>query len=979
MNEAAIFDSALDITDPSARAAFLDQACAGDDKLRRHLDELLAAQSKLGKFLDRTAGWSNATIDGENITERPGTMIGPYKLVEQIGVGGFGLVFVADQLEPVQRQVAVKVIKPGMDTREVMARFAAERQALALMDHPNIAKVLDAGTTVSGRPYFVMELVRGIPITNYCDENHLDPRQRLELFIAVCQAVQHAHQKGIIHRDIKPSNILVSSLDGKPVVKVIDFGVAKAVNPNLNERSFHTAIAQMVGTPLYMSPEQAAMRGLDIDTRSDIYSLGVLLYELLTGTTPFDKKQFARAAYDEIRRIIREEEPEKPSTRLSRSDSLPSVAAQRKMEPARLSKEIRGDLDWITMKALEKDRTRRYETASGLARDIERFLSDEPVEARPPSAEYRFRKFLRRNKAAAIAASLIILALLAGMTGIVWQAGRAEKARKLAVANEQRANEERDRAENEKAVAIAVRDFLQNDLLRQTNATEQADALKRIGRSSEDVKANPTIRELLDRAAAELAPNNIEQKFPEQPLVQAEILNTVGDAYRALGEYQSAIDHLRRSRTIYTAHLSADHLLTLMTVNRLALANKGAGNLSEAIRLYEQVRDIAIRTLPDDSFTFMIMHNLAAAYRSDGRLPEAIQLFEQARDGRIRICGPEHVSTLNTMENLAQTYRAAGKPIQAIQLLEKVRDVRLEKSGPNHPATLNTLNSLAAAYKFAGQLSQATALFEQVRDAQSQIYEADHPTFLTTLNNLASCYRDAGKLPDAIRLLEQVRDARIAKLGKNHPSTVITLQHLAAFFREAGRLPEAIQILEDVRVVSMQKPGPDHPNTLSVLHNLAGAYREAGRLPEAIQLSEQVHAGRVKKLGRDHLDTLTSLGQLAQSLQSADRLVEAEGKYIELLAQLQSKTTSLWIAYDVQSMLGEVMLAQKKHTDAEPNLIQGYDGLKKYMVNIPPADRDKRLSAAVDRLIKLYDSWGKPDEAAKWRKELKSHTVIRGN
>jgi serine/threonine protein kinase len=333
-----------------------------------------------------------ATVIGERTAEQVGAVIGPYKLMEQIGEGGFGLVFVAEQQKPVKRRVAIKVIKPGMDSRDVIARFEAERQALALMDHPNIARVLDAGTTDSGRPYFVMELVHGVPITDYCDRNQLTPRERLELFVFVCQAVQHAHQKGIIHRDLKPSNVMVMLHDGEPVVKVIDFGVAKALHQHLTEKTIYTHFAQMIGTPLYMSPEQAEMSGLDIDTRSDIYSLGVLLYELLTGTTPFDKQRVAKAAYDELIRMIREEDPPKPSTRLSQStESLPAVAAHRRIEPARLSKMFRGDLDWITMKALEKDRTRRYETASGLAADILRYLHDEPVEASPPSAGYRLK------------------------------------------------------------------------------------------------------------------------------------------------------------------------------------------------------------------------------------------------------------------------------------------------------------------------------------------------------------------------------------------------------------------------------------------------------------------------------------------------------------------------------------------------------------------------------------------------------------
>ena len=352
-----------------------------------------------GSTIMQAVSWSSPScqamrlpIHQPPISEQPGTVIGPYKLLQQIGEGGMGVVFMAEQTEPIQRTVALKIIKPGMDTRQVIARFEAERQAVAMMDHPNIAKVLDAGTTDSGRPYFVMELVKGVPITKYCDEKHLPLRARLELFMQVCQAVQHAHQKGIIHRDIKPNNVLVAEYDNHAVPKVIDFGVAKATAQRLTERTMFTEFGQVLGTMEYMSPEQSKFNQLDIDTRSDIYSLGVLLYELLAGSTPFEGKRLHEAAFDEMLRIIREEEPPKPSTRLSSIDTLPSVAANRHTEPARLSKDVRGELDWIVMKALEKDRNRRYETASGFAADIERHLHDEPVEAGPPSADVSAEK-----------------------------------------------------------------------------------------------------------------------------------------------------------------------------------------------------------------------------------------------------------------------------------------------------------------------------------------------------------------------------------------------------------------------------------------------------------------------------------------------------------------------------------------------------------------------------------------------------------
>jgi serine/threonine protein kinase len=458
--EESIFGQALEITSAADRASFLDQACGNDLRLRAEVEALLRAHERSGDLLDLA---ESAQPTSELSPETPGTVIGPYKLLEQIGEGGMGTVWMAEQTDPIQRRVAVKVVKEGMDSKQVLARFEAERQALALMEHPNIARVLDAGRTPSGRPYFVMELVKGQPITKYCDEKRLGIRERLELFGDVCRAVQHAHQKGIIHRDVKPSNVLVAPYDGKPVIKVIDFGVAKATGQRLTDKTLFTGFGALVGTPEYMSPEQAEVNNQDIDTRSDIYSLGVLLYELLTGSTPLTRKRIQEAALLEVLRVIREEEPPRPSTRLSESkDSLPSISAQRQTEPAKLTKLVRGELDWIAMKALEKDRGRRYETANGLVMDIQRYLADEPVQACPPSAWYRFRKFARRHRgglstAAILAGALVVTAIALAVSNVLVTQERDEKALALHDKEEALKQESFARAKAKEQEALANR------------------------------------------------------------------------------------------------------------------------------------------------------------------------------------------------------------------------------------------------------------------------------------------------------------------------------------------------------------------------------------------------------------------------------------------------------------------------------------------------------------------------------------------
>ena len=543
MSESGIFKTAVKLP-LDERAAYLDQACNGNAALRHEIESLLSAHAASDSLLPDDSSGMQATRHYQPVLEGAGTVIGPYKLLQQIGEGGMGIVYMAEQQEPVRRKVALKIIKPGMDSSQVIARFEAERQALAMMDHQNIAKVFDAGTTETGRPYFVMELVHGIPLTAFCDENRLTLRQRLELFIPVCHAIQHAHQKGIIHRDIKPSNVLVTMYDDRPVPKVIDFGIAKATDQQLTERTMFTQFGAMVGTFEYMSPEQAEMNAFGVDTRSDIYSLGVLLYELLTGTTPLEKARLREAAFNEMVRLIKEEEPPRPSLRLSRSATAASVAAARKSEPQQLSKLVRGDLDWIVMRCLEKQRDRRYETANSLARDIQRYLTDEPIEARPPSAGYRMQKFVRRNKGRVVAASLVLLALVGGIVGTTWGLLSARHARDAAETQRIVAESEKDQKEQARKQAEDQRqraDTKAAEALAEKKIAVQQEAAARAEKLRADLEAKKAVAE------KETAKRNAAEALKEKARADQ-------NAAEAQNEEERAEKELRRSEWLLYAN-----------------------------------------------------------------------------------------------------------------------------------------------------------------------------------------------------------------------------------------------------------------------------------------------------------------------------------------------------------------------------------------------------------------------------------------
>jgi len=874
----AIFTDAVTKPTPAERAAFLNQACGDDAPLRERVEALLHAHDNAGSFLQLPGTDARTALAA--IGEGPGAVVGRYKLLEQIGEGGFGVVFMAEQKEPVRRKVALKVIKLGMDTKQVVGRFEAERQALALMDHPNIAKVLDGGATEEGRPYFVMELVHGIPITHFCDENKLTTRQRLELFVQVCSALQHAHQKGIIHRDLKPGNVLVTMHDDKPVPKIIDFGVAKAINQRLTEHTVFTEFRQLIGTPAYMSPEQAQMSGLDVDTRSDIYSAGVLLYELLTGATPFDPSELRDAACAEMQRIIREVEPPAPSTRLSTlaAGALKSVAERRRCDPKALGGLLKGELDWIIMKCLEKDRSRRYETVNGLARDIQRYLSDEPVEACPPSTTYRLRKLFRKHKREAVAALAVIIALVLGVLGTSIGLWRAQINLTAAKDAEQHARQSAHEMEVERNLAAANETKARGAERRETSQRKQAEAVagildsifQRLDPYRQDKDAGDLRSQLvkqLDNIAAA-----IEKDQAGEPLVRARLRDSLGWTELRLGEVNKAEKLLELAIEDSKANGSSDDAQKFRILYHQGVAHQQAGRYLDSIELLEQVRDWQTKNLNANSAdSLAALRDLADAYETEGRTAESVQLYEQVRDRQIATIGPDATDTLVTQRDLAHTLGRGGRTAEATQSLKNLYDRLVNKLGATHPDTLITLRSLADEYCQAGQAARAVALLEQIRDQQISRLGPEHMDVLHTLTELGWAYRQAGRLSDAIKLLEQLLETESRKLGEDHPWRDIAANNLADAYEATGRIPDAVEMFEKLYAQRLHRLGPGHPSTINTQYALSRAYEAEGQYQKAVDLLEQVRDQRIARLGSDHPDVLITLGQLGSAYQDIGR------------------------------------------------------------------------------------------------------------
>jgi serine/threonine protein kinase/Flp pilus assembly protein TadD len=800
MNEESLFAEALGMQG-AARAAFLDEHCHGDAELRKRVETLLHAHEHPDPFLEAPSPEAAAATTELLSVEGPGTVFGPYKLIQQIGEGGMGTVWMAQQTEPVKRLVALKLIKPGMDTRQVIARFEAERQALALMDHANIARVLDAGTTNTGRPYFVMDLVRGVPITRYCDDHHLTPRQRLELFIPVCRAIQHAHQKGIIHRDLKPTNILVALYDGRPVPKVIDFGVAKAAGQTLTEKTLVTGFGAIVGTLEYMAPEQAELNQLDIDTRSDIYSLGVLLYELLAGSPPFTRAELERGGVLEMLRVIREQEPSTPSTKLSTAGGLPALAASRGTEPGKLMRLVRGELDWIVMKALEKDRNRRYESANAFARDLQRYLADEPVQACPPSVGYRLRKFVRRNKAAFGTAAAVALAVLVAAGSVGWVA------RDRTVREQQLAH---DRATRRAVIKERVE-----------AAVEEAGKLRQAGRWREALDA----AKRADALAGTEGTDEETQRLARQTLLDMQMLADLEDVRarsttnesgfdlreedagnaRAFRDYGIDIDALDRDEAAARGRdrgirYELAVFLDSWSHVRRRLANKGE---KPAGKDWRELLEIARAADPDpwrDQFR--------AAVLADDRNA----LVELAASAPVRFLSVETVDRLGDALMGADTREAAAflRKGQRLHPQDYWINVNLAncllQMGPEHRAEALRYYTAAVALRPEAALSYGN--LGNALEANGELDEA------------IACYRKYIELSPKRSWGHTRLGAALTKQGK--------ADEASAAYREASRLKAEETVVRWREVVRLR---PDDP---TAHYNLGTAAGRRGWLGEAV-------------------------------------------------------------------------------------------------------------------------------------------------
>ncbi len=911
-NVEELFHRARAVADPRERARLLEQACGGDSKLRARVERLLAADARAEGFLTNSA----RTADAEQV----GELVGRFKLLERIGEGGFGEVWMAEQLEPVKRKVALKVLKLGMDTKAVVARFEAERQALALMEHASIAKVFDAGVTRSGRPYFAMELVRGVPITTFCDEARSSLEDRLALFVTTCRALQHAHQKGVIHRDVKPSNVLVTLADGAPCPKVIDFGIAKATGVELTEKTLFTGFQQLLGTPEYMAPEQTALGGIDIDTRADVYSLGVLLYELLTGAKPHDLRAAFERGYDEVLRTIREGEPTRPSTRAATNDEQTQRAALlRALAPQELASKLSGDLDWIVLKALEKDRARRYDSASALADDVERFLRDEPVLARPPSTAYQLSKFVRRNRWQVAAAAALFVALVAGIAASTHFALRAEERRvdaerASALADEARRNAEaaaeratlaereaqRRADELEQVVAFQEAQFEQIDAesmglrLRERLLAERRAWATRAAADTAEVEAElarlqGVLREAnlttlavdaLEHSIFEPTRRAIDEQFATQPLVRASLLERLAQSLANLGRFEAEAQLRSSVLELRERELGARHELTLRARLNVLRSNANRGEVEDRrAALEELARELRAELGADHELELHALNALGTLETYAGAHEAAESSFRAALEGWTRTHGPDDENALDVQSSLGGVLIHLQRTDEGAAELEAALAGYRRRFGAGDRRSLRALHSLGTAWMMLGRTDEALSELEAGLAIARRSHGDDHTITLGLLDNFAGNLLNTGRVEQAeplfVELVERLR--RVNGVGETE------LHHVLA---RVGRLRSAQQRYEDAIVLLREAyAGLDalledaRPAFHSCAHNLGVALFNLRRFDEAEPILRRAFEARRAALGEAHVDTATTAQALGSTLHGLRRLDEAAECY----------------------------------------------------------------------------------------------------
>jgi serine/threonine protein kinase/Flp pilus assembly protein TadD len=931
LSEEAVFHAALAFESADQQAAYLAEACANQPELRRRVDALLRRYVEAHGPLDRPVSRLFAASP-VRVTECPGTVIGPYKLMEQIGEGGMGLVFVAEQQQPIRRKVALKLIKPGMDSKQVIARFEVERQALAMMDHPNIAKILDGGTTPGGRPYFVMELVKGLPITDYCDKSRLDTRQRLELFLDVCHAIQHAHQKGIIHRDLKPSNILVEVHDVRPVVKIIDFGISKAIGQQLTEKTLYTGLVHMVGTPMYMSPEQAGLSSLDVDTRSDVYSLGVLLYELLTGTTPFESETLKKAGYDGMRRIIREEEPPKPSTRLStlQEAALSTIAEKRGIEPRRLAVEFRGELDWVVMKALDKDRNRRYETTSAFAADIHRYLSDEPVQAFPPSSGYRLRKFARRHRARLGVAAILGLAILLGGAAL-WRQELRSAATAQAVENDLKEADifrdqqqwsqarqalERAKGRLEGSGLAALQDQVERrrrelDLVaRLEDAHLRAPPFSLPGHQEDKHEADRLYGAVFAELGLKVGPADVEEsaRIIQHSAIRTQLVTALdywafvkdglpGGNGETLRTIAGLVDNNSWRKELRDPQVAKDYqalqglaekedVLTqppatlLLLCYRLDYApHPDRATMAKTLKQSEQLlRQAQLRYPTDFWINFALAQQLALAKRST----EAIGFWRAA---------------LVLQPHNARVYHRLGITLWSDKKLAEAAEV-IQRAIQLKPADAEFYFNLGGIFRDLRQLPQAEAAFRNGIALQADNAEAYH--------DLADILEGQNKFVDA--------EAAARKAIELRPKYASAFNNLGSALRGQGKLADAIKAFRQAIDLN--------PQFAEAYNNLGIALEARGEFPEAV-----VAYQKAIELNPDNVIPHINIGV---NLGRQNKFAEAEAafrKAIKLRPDSASAYDNLGVALLNQGKLAEAEKAYRKAIELEPDFANAHFNL----------------------------------------------------